>query len=80
MQACVAGLTELLLEANGDAESEAGQRISDVLTEWELTVGARRMHNMNGLRQMFAQPPYMFDPDWDPSEVCQPCCSGPLVE
>lgn len=69
LQACVATLTELLLEANGDAESEAGQRISEVLTDWELVVGARRHYNMNGLREMFSQPPHVLDPESDLAEV-----------
>ena len=69
IQACVAALTELLLEANGDAESEAGLRVSEVLTDWELVVGARRRYNMNGLREMFSQPPHALDPDCNLDEV-----------
>ena len=69
IQACVAALTELLLEANGDAESEAGRCVSEVLTDWELLVGARRRYNMNGLREMFSQPPHALDPDCSLEEV-----------
>lgn len=69
IQACVGVLTELLLEANGDADSEAGRRVSEVLTDWELVVGARRRYNMNGLREMFSQPPHAVDPDCNLEEV-----------
>ena len=69
LQATVGHLTELLLQANGDIDSEAGRCVSKALLNWEIVVGAKRYHNRKGLREIFSQPPEALDPDCDPAQV-----------
>ena len=69
MQDCVTELTELLLEAGGDPESQAGRRISVVLADWELVVMSKRLYNQKGMREMFARTFIPQKPARDPAKV-----------
>lgn len=70
-QSSVTELTGLLLEAQGDPDSPAGQQVVRDLIDWELVIGAKRFHNRKGLRELFSQKPNDMDPSWDASMVIQ---------
>ncbi|KAK9841291.1 hypothetical protein WJX74_003259 [Apatococcus lobatus] len=53
---CITQLTELLLEADGDPLSTAAQQVGQVMSDWELVVGSKRLYNHRSTREIFSAP------------------------
>ena len=54
VQDCITQLTELLLEADGDPLSPPAQQVGQVMCDWELVVGSKRLYNHRSTREIFS--------------------------